>query len=88
MNAIIKQQADLIETQVDDELVIVSLVNGEFYSLKDTGLAIWQAIDGTRDEASLISTLASKCGAPEVEIAEDVQTFLSDLELNGFIKSR
>ncbi len=86
MARITKQQTNLIETQVDDELVVVSLANGEFYSLKDTGLAIWEAIDGQRDEASLVNLLQDKFDAPQEQIAKDVRAFLADLAQNGFVE--
>ncbi len=85
MTKISKRQADLIETRVDDELIVVSLANGEFYSLRDTALAIWNAINDVRSPEDLTRYLLPLFDAPEATVQADVAAFLADLEANGFI---
>ena len=36
---------------VDNEVIIINLENGNYYSLKDTGLYLWQALAGEPTEA-------------------------------------
>ncbi len=70
---------------VDDEIVIVSLDKGQFFSLKDTGLAIWQKIDGTRDRGALLEELAAEFDASTAELEADLDAFLHQLETADFI---
>lgn len=85
MNAISKLPNRFSETDVDDEIVVMRLDNGEFFSLSGTAAATWRLIDGTRDRAALISALASEYGTNEVEISADVDDFLVQLRELGLI---
>lgn len=71
------------ETAIGDEIVVMSLSSGDFFSLEDTGRAIWLLIDGTRDEAGLLATLAEQYGG-DVDRGEVVQ-FLTALREAGFL---
>lgn len=85
MNAISKLPDRFSETDVDDEIVIMRLDNGEFFSLSGTAAATWRLIDGSRNRAALISALASEYGTNEVEISADVDDFLVQLKELGLI---
>lgn len=86
MAMIDKRKNAYIETQVDDELVIVGLDEGRFYSLKDTGLAIWQLIDGTRTREDILSVLAEQFDAPAEVLARDLDAFLDEVSAAGFLR--
>lgn len=73
------------ETTIDDEIVVMSLDNGDFFSLSGTGAAGWRLIDGTRDRAALIAELAAAYGVANSEISGDIDTFLDQLQAAGFI---
>ena len=53
MTAIAKDHARFVETVIDDEIVVMQLDSGDFFSLSGSARAIWEAIDGTRDEAAI-----------------------------------
>lgn len=84
-NPITKLAGQFSETTIDDEVVVMQLDSGSFFSLTDTGRAIWLLIDGTRDRAALLTALAAEFGAAEADIAGDVDHFLASLRGNGFI---
>lgn len=71
------------ETAIGDEIVVMSLSSGDFFSLEDTGRAIWLLIDGTRDEAGVLAALAEQYGG-DVDRGEVVQ-FLTALCDAGFL---
>jgi hypothetical protein len=73
------------ETAIDDEVVLLDLANGTFFSLTGTAAAIWQLIDGTRDRAALLGALAAQHGTSPAAIADDVDTFLARLCDAGFL---
>ncbi len=79
MSTIRKRTEAFVETEIDDEKVVMNLENGEFFSLKDTALAIWNLIDGARDHAALAAALAGEFSAPEAELSTDLDAFLEDL---------
>jgi photosystem II stability/assembly factor-like uncharacterized protein len=75
-----------IETTVDNEVVIVSLDQGKFFSLKDTGLAIWRKIDGNRSRSQILAELASEFDAPGEVLARDLDMFLQEVIDAGFVR--
>jgi len=73
------------ETTIDDEIVVMSLDSGDFFSLTGTARAIWLALDGQHDRAGLIAALAADFAAGPDEIADDVDAFLAQLMAAGLL---
>ena len=88
MMAIRKCSSQFIETDVDDEVVIVSLDDGKFFSLKDTGRAIWKMIDGKLSREALLDRLVQDYDAPREVLANDLDAFLADAQEAGMIEAR
>lgn len=86
MSAPLTKAADRFsETAIDDEIVVMSLENGDFFSLTGTARAIWELIDGAHSRDAVISALASQFGCAEAEIAGDVDAFLAQLKAAGLL---
>lgn len=86
MVAIRKCTENFVATEVDDEILIVDLDGGELFALKETARAVWEAIDGKRDEGGIAQSMAiSHEGDPD-EIAADVAALLRDLEEAALIE--
>jgi pyrroloquinoline quinone biosynthesis protein D len=83
---IVKDPARFVETAIDDEIVVMQLDSGEFFSLSGSARAIWEIIDGDRDEASICTALADEF--PTVspsELAADVRGFVARLRAAGLL---
>ena len=85
MTALSKRSNRFSETSIDDEVVVMRLDSGEFFSLSGTGAAIWRLIDGTRDRKALLASLAAAYQASEAEMAADVDDFIAQLKEFGLI---
>jgi pyrroloquinoline quinone biosynthesis protein D len=72
-----------VETAVGEEIVVMSLATGDFFSLEGTARAVWLRIDGIRDRAAMLTSLEEEYGS-EVD-AHDVDAFLDALVAAGFI---
>ena len=82
---IAKALGQFSETTIEDEVVLMNLEDGAFFSLTGTARAIWELIDGNRDRAALIAALAAEYGCAEGEIAGDCDAFLADLGKAGLL---
>lgn len=80
-----KAAGQFTETTIDDEVVVMSLASGEFFSLTGSARAIWQKLDARPDRAELVAALAAEFGASDTEIAEDVEHFLTQLIAAGLL---
>lgn len=85
MNAIAKLADSFAETEIDDEIVLMRLDTGEFFSLTGTGREIWRLIDGARDRRELIAALTARFEGDEAEVARDVDEFLAQLSGAGLL---
>ena len=86
MQPLQKCTSAFIETTVDDEVVIVSLDRGQFFSLKGTGLAIWNKIDGSRSRERILAELREEYDASEAVLRADLDAFLQEVAEAGFVK--
>lgn len=75
------------ETAIDDEVVVMNLESGDFFSLTGTAGAIWALIDGTRSRAALLSELAAQFVAEESALSEDLDAFLAQLDAAGLLEA-
>jgi PqqD family protein of HPr-rel-A system len=85
MTALIKLVDRFSETTVDDEIVVMHLGSGDFFSLKDSAKTIWEHIDGARSRETLIGDLAQDYGVAPEQIAPDVDDFLARLSEAGLL---
>lgn len=85
MTAIRKLAGNFTEADIDDEVIIMRLDNGELLSLADTGAAIWRLIDGNRDRAALVEALTAEYAAGSEEIDQGVGDLLDQLKGAGLI---
>lgn len=86
MNTTLAKAADgFSETMIDDEVVVMNLESGDFFSLTGTAAAIWALIDGTRDRAELIADLAAQFACDAADITADVEGFLAELAAAGLL---
>ena len=80
-----KDPSAFAETRIDDEIVVMSLSSGDFFSLQGSAAAIWELIDGSRDRAAVIATLVRDYDAPETVLAAEFDAFLAELRDSGLL---
>lgn len=73
------------ETAIDDEIVVMNLDTGDFFSLEGTGRAAWLLIDGTRDLPGIVAVLAEQFAAPRAVMAADLEIFVAELGRAGLV---
>jgi len=86
MSVLTKPSDRFTETDIDEEIVVMRLDNGEFFSLSGTAAATWRLIDGTRDREALLAALADAYDdANDASMASDLDEFLRQLRDGGLI---
>lgn len=73
------------ETAIDDEIVVMNLDTGDFFSLEGTGRAAWLLIDGTRDLSGIVAVLSEQFAAPHAVMAADLEIFVAELGRAGLV---
>lgn len=83
--ALIKATQRFSETAIDDEVVLMSLADGTFFSLTETGAAIWHLIDGQRDRDAVLDALMAEYDVAAADAASALDAFLDQLLEVGFL---
>ncbi len=90
-NAFYKISENLITKNIEGELVIVPLISGigdlntELYSLNNTGLSIWNKLDGVTAIQKIIHDLSIEFNTPYEAIQKDVTDLIKELLQKGLI---
>ncbi len=75
------------ETLIEDEVVVMHLESGEFFSLTGSSAAIWRLIDGTRGSEAIVAELAAAYGEEPDRIAGDLAAFVAQLQAAGLVEA-
>ena len=85
MTILTKQTNRFTETEIDDEIVVMLVESGEFYSLTGTAAAIWRLVDGARDQAALTDALSADFDGCVTDISVEVEQFITELKELGLV---
>lgn len=77
--------ADVVESVVGDETVILHLGNGTYYGLDRVGTRIWRLLKGQTAMVDICQALAIEYQVELSVIQEDARRFLADLEAQGIL---
>jgi len=78
---------NVIHETIEGEVVLIDLKTGTYYSLRDSGAAVWQAIEQGAGEEGIAAELGSRYEASESEIRDAVRRLLAELEGEGLIRA-
>jgi len=69
----------VMQSTVDDEMVLMDTKNGEYFGLNKTGTVLLKTLLETQDAASAIAKAVELFDAPEEIIAGDLEKLVEDL---------
>ena len=78
---------NVIHETIEGEVILIDLKTGTYYSLRDTGAAVWQAIQSGAGEEGIATELRSRYDASEEEIRDAVRRLLDELEHEGLVRA-
>jgi hypothetical protein len=65
-----------VSSWIDDELVMMSIETGKYYTLNRTATAIWNALDQAKSLNDVVNILIQQFDVPEQICRQDVETCL------------
>lgn len=78
-NSEIAASGNVTARPVKDDLVLVDLNRGEYYSLNDTGRHVWEELTLASDLDDLVERLARHFEGDRESIRRDVEAIIDDL---------
>jgi hypothetical protein len=84
-DSIIAVMQDQVYTNLEDEVVILSLKDGVYYGLNPVGAQIWNLIQEPRRVQEILEILLSQFEVEPKRCEEDVLKLLQELAIRGLI---
>ena len=81
----IQRNASMITSNLDGEIVMMSVENGEYYGLDEIGTRIWELLEKPIVIDSLIHCLTLEFEVEREECEQDTLDFLKDLFARNLI---
>lgn len=78
---------DLITAALDDDLVMLDIEKGKYFSLNPVAGSIWDLLETPRSEAELIAALMEEYEVESEQCTSETQLFLAEMLKLGLIKT-
>ena len=78
--SLISRHEGIVYNKLDDELVMMSIANGEYYGLDSVGARIWDAIVTPKSFKELVDVLKEEYEVSEEQCKADTLEFLEAME--------
>jgi hypothetical protein len=86
LNTCLTRDPDLVCAEMDGDLVMMSIENGEYYGIGGVGTRIWELLDQPTTIQQLVETIKSEFDIEEDRCRDDVLSFSEKLFELGLIK--
>ncbi len=81
------QATQVIAQQTSGTLVLMSIGNGQYYSLNELGSRVWQLCDGARSVAEIIQIIGDEYDVSPDRVQHDVLGLLQELAGERLVES-
>jgi hypothetical protein len=79
LQTLIQRNPEMVTSNIDGEIVMMSIENGEYYGLDEIGSRIWELLENPISADQLISCLLTEFEVEEVTCKTDTLDFLNDM---------
>lgn len=81
-------EQNVMSSMIEDEVVVLNIKRGQYYSLNAVGAYIWQMLEQPQSVAYIIAQVTSQYNASPMQIEADVMALLTDFAQEGLIAVR
>ena len=81
LNTLISRNPEMLAVDMDDEVVMMDVTNGDYFGLNTVGAYIWNLLEQEQTIAMILENAQQHFTAENTEqIQQDVYTFLTELQ--------
>ncbi|MEJ7758756.1 MAG: PqqD family protein [Gemmatimonadaceae bacterium] len=84
--SIVSKAKKIPAKELEGEMVLLNLENGDYVALNEPGMEIWKLLEGEKSVEELARELAKVYSIPATTALKDALTFLGNLQSKGFIE--
>jgi hypothetical protein len=85
-DSVVSPIEDIVVSDIDDEKVMMSVENGQYYNLDSVGSRVWELIIKPVKVSELIDALLLKYDVDRETCERDVLAFLEELHKDGILQ--
>jgi hypothetical protein len=74
-----RRAPNVLNQRADDEIILFNLEHGNYYSLTEVGIRIWDLCDGSRQVSEIAAVISNEYDVPIDEARTDVLELLAEL---------
>ncbi len=78
---------DRIAAEMDGDVVMLSIENGQYYGLTGIAPRIWECLETPQTVEQLLGDLLQHYDVAEDVLRADIDGFLTDMQQNGLVRS-
>jgi hypothetical protein len=82
----VKRNSNMVTSKIDNEFVMMSVENGEYYGLDEVGSRIWELLGNSIVVEELILTLIEEFEVEREQCEADTFEFLEDLDTRKLLE--
>ena len=83
---VIARSSELVSSDIDGEVVMMSIENGKYYGLDKTGSRIWDLLENPFSVSALINQLLCEFEVDRATCERDVFAFLEKLDEDNMLE--
>jgi Coenzyme PQQ synthesis protein D (PqqD) len=86
LKSIVQRDPEVIASEADQDLIMVSLTTGSYYGISDVAREIWEAIERPKKVSDLVDDLTSNYHIDPCSCEEQTMSFLEALLEEGLLQ--
>lgn len=79
LQSIIARNPEIITSEIDDEIVMMSIEEGKYFGLNAIGSAIWGLLEQEQSIEAIIAALLKRFDVSEVQCQAESLSFIKDM---------
>ena len=87
INTTLERNSEMIHANIDNETILMSLTNGEYYGINNIGSKIWELLENSMSIGELIENLTTIYDITKEQCETDIVCFLTDMQEKEIIKT-
>ena len=88
LDSIIVRNNDIVFSDIDGDVIMMSIQKGKYYSMEEIGSRIWELIKDDMEVSTLCKVLCEEYNIEKEQCKIDVLKFLNDLAEENLIHVR
>jgi hypothetical protein len=84
-NSIITRSEGLVEADIDDEIVMMSIEQGDYYGLDSTASRIWKLLEQPQTVSKITAQLMAEYDVAAEQCRTDMASFIGEMAEHGIV---